>query len=443
MVQERPNIPPLVDTSNGQSPRLAEAVQEISPEYYMNMPEPHALQKVVDYFKRGVKRAVNEVDLSLNQVTITLENPSSLVTAIPLVEKLRIDRALKTIESVPEGKVLVDNLRESGIPVSMRNAINYNGAVLVSDERIDGHGNFSKTPKEIILPAYSNHGRLVSFFIHELQHLRQSTAGLLDISKQKIISPIEAVWYNAAIEADAKATEMDIAYKLHKAGHSDAWLEENKRRTNPQFFVQAYEEAIAKNPQAVENGEAKRAAFDAWHEARFSSGAKISESYTWQGVTSWQGVSWLLHQEKKAAPPLAYLGAEDIRKLGTLSKVNYLDLPNGRPLDDPYYRQKTWNAGQAGALAIRHALYQSKFLPEGAENAKPEQGTSQEVSGISRYTAALTAPAAAGASKYTSMAVASVVKPAKNNPAITGARPVQAAVEAPAIKARPAAPKIG
>lgn len=444
MVQEPPNLPPLVDTSNGTSPRLAEAVQEISPEYYMNMPAPNALQKVIGYFKQGAKRVVNDVDLSLSQVAITLENPSALVTAIPLVEKLRIDRALRTIASVPEGKVLVDNLRESGIPVSMRNAPIYNGAVLVSDERMDGNGNFSKKPKEIILPAYSNHGRLVSFLIHELQHLRQATSGLLEMSEQKIVSPIEAVWYNAAIEADAKATELDISYKLHQAGHRDAWQEENRTRTTPKIFIQAYEDAIAKNPQAAANGEAKRAAFDAWHEARFSSGTKFSESYTWQGVGSWHGSAWKIHHNQ-ATVPLAPLQADDIRKLGALSKVNYLDLPNARPLDDPYYRQKTWTAGQAGALATRHALYQSKFLPLDTNNAKPEQAANRDLSGTSRYTAALTA-SVADTSKYTSMAytsmAASVSASAKNNPVIKPA-PVQSVVDAPAAKSKRAAPKVG
>lgn len=369
MAGPQEQLEPLKDTSGGASRGLAEALEAISPQHYQNKPV-NPLQMVINYFTGQVENAMRQSLMAADQALIIVENPSSLVTAMPLVAELRMNRALKTIGSIPEGKVLVDALKQSGVKPEFINAPTYNGAYVVSTLSTDKNGTDKIVTNALKLPAYSNHGRLVSYLVHELQHIHQAQKGMLRLGVQKTVSPMESVWYERAIEADAKATSVDISYKLMKAGHPEAWNEMKMRRTASRDFIRAYEDAVKKDPQSVENGFAKRAAFDAWFDAKLSyNGDTVSRLYNDQGLSSY---SLPNTPEKEARRPMAHLEAGDIRRLGTLSAVNYLELPGTRALDDPYYRKNDFDPFQAGWLYSAHREYQSKFFSKPAvEEAAP------------------------------------------------------------------------
>ncbi len=77
---------------------------------------------------------------------------------------------------------------------------------------------------------------------------------------EKIPAPLETLWYDRLIEADAEATATDIAYKLKDAGKPEAW--DAMQKMPYTGAAKAYEAAVLKNPNAVADGTAKRAAFD-------------------------------------------------------------------------------------------------------------------------------------------------------------------------------------
>lgn len=352
----------LQDTSFGATPGLAEGLAKL--EQVRNapdLPKPTPLQMVKSYF--GQARYLAEAALS--QATVTLDNPSALMTAVPLVANLRINRALDTIASIPEGKGLVEVLSLSGVPVKMDNHFLREGAHLGTRSTANSDKGYQSKPVEIVVGAFSTHGRLVAHLAHELQHLNQEHNSMLTLASRKLVSPLEAIWYDAAIEADAEATAVDIAYKLKRAGKSDAWDEMKNGRVNRPEFSAAYEDAVKKNPAAADNGQAKRAAFDAWFTAKLGRGGLLADAYFAQGWSAYRRTEGALDSaitgNRKAE--IGPLSKDDIRNLGKLSRVNYFDAPGGRPLDDPYYRRMPLVYAPAVKMLVEaHGRYQSKFF---------------------------------------------------------------------------------
>lgn len=357
----------LVDTSGGTSRYLAEGLKQLAPENY---PEKNLAQRVKDYLVWDAKATLHNAKIRLQQTEITMENPLALASAVPLVERLRINRALDTIAKVPEGKVLVDLLKESGIPVKMEKKFGQTGAALNS-MKSTRDGVLKIEPGQIILPAFSNHGRLVAHMTHELRHLQQVMGNVLDPAVTKAVSPLESIWYNRVIEADASATAVDIAYKLHKAGHSDAWQELQRSRSGPTNIAASYGEAVQKNPKAAEDGSAKRAAYDGWFEARGGMNRELAEIYNRQGFANYFPIGSALRGGEMDKTPMQPLQPQDIKKVGALSGgvVNYLDIAGARPVDDAYYRRNTFNKYEAEWVAKEHVSYQSKFF----ERNNPER----------------------------------------------------------------------
>ncbi|MDP2205671.1 MAG: hypothetical protein Q8K65_05135 [Alphaproteobacteria bacterium] len=374
-VQTQANAPAaakLVDTSGGTSRYLAEGLQQLAPENY---PEKNLVQRVKDYLVWDAKATLHNAKIRLQQTEITMENPLALASAVPLVERLRINRALETISKVPEGKVLVDLLKQSGVPVKMEKQFGSVGASFSSRKRSQD-GKLNIDPGQIFLPAFSNHGRLVAHLTHELRHLEQAVGNVLDPTVTKAVSPLESIWYNRVIEADASATATDIAYKLHKAGHSDSWKELQRDRSGPTNIAAAYEAAVQKNPQAVEDGTAKRAAYDGWFEARGALNREFAEIYNSQGFANYSSVGGALQKGYLDKTPIQPLDPQDIKKVGALSGtgVNYLDLAGARPVDDAHYRRNTFNKYEAEWVAREHVAYQSKF----SERNNPERKSALE-----------------------------------------------------------------
>jgi hypothetical protein len=201
---------------------------------------------------------------------------------------------------------------------------------------------------------------LIYTLAHELQHQQQMKAGLFTLYVHgRMPSPPETVWYNRAIEADATATAVDIAWKLKEAGKSAAW-DYVRKHDQCSEAARAYAKVAAADPAAVQDGRAKRAAFDSWfvQRQRRDMGQTTSQAYNDPGLA-------LVPQAEAAAGWLQQgmrtdrLTAADIEKLGDLAPFNYLKIPGGRPLDDIYYRKADWNMEEARYLSLRTQEYDS------------------------------------------------------------------------------------
>lgn len=362
----------LQDTSRGQSAGLADALARLEGQHAA---QPGVIENIRNYF-RGQRALLSAIG---RQIEVTLENPLALVSAAPMVERLRIDRALTTLSSVPEGKILVDTFHASGIPIKINNhPLNANAWLHSSADMKDGR--MQSTPVSVTLPAYSTQGSFVVSLAHELQHLNQAVQGVLKVTAEKIVSPLEVVWHNAFVEADAYAASVDIAYKLAKAGQPKAWNSLGDERAVPAVFPRAYEQAIEKDPAAASNGYAKRAAFDAWFEARGPDGVSYAEIYNKQAVHGAYIASVALN-DRSLSTPVKHLEVRDLLKIGEASPVNYLALPGCKPLDHASYRSMSYDPMEAGRLAVFHQEYQSKFLglsPVGAGISAPDMAAPQE-----------------------------------------------------------------
>jgi hypothetical protein len=180
-----------------------------------------------------------------------------------------------------------------------------------------------------------------------------------------IPSPVERIWYDRAVEADAQATAVEIAWKLKDTGKPAAWNSLTSFEEPGNTIATAYEKQALADPASVDDGRAKRAAFDEWFVTKTRLDYSFTELYNgWavEKVIDKDKLEKLTAHGSKLEP----LKVSDIEKLGELSSVNYLTLPGGRALDDPYYRKADWNVNEAYSLSGQQAEYDvfktSKFM---------------------------------------------------------------------------------
>lgn len=276
--------------------------------------------------------------LNLENVRIAAANPSVLVTAIPFVENLRVNRALDTLSSIPEGKALVDQARAASVSIGL-DANPYARGGRFSGDNSVREGSYIRTPRDIVTHGYSTHGVVVQQMAHELRHAAQAGADRITGFNDRVLSPVEAIWHNRFIEADAEATAVDIAWKLKQAGKPDAWNAMSKGNASFPGVAAAYEKIALTDPHAQINGQAKRAAFDAWFSSAWKNGVKVSDVYNKQAIDTYPDAEDVKKMVAHGRP-LGGLSVGELQKLGTLDggSVNYLDIPGAKPLDSPHYR---------------------------------------------------------------------------------------------------------
>lgn len=291
---------------------------------------------------------------AMKKAPIVVKEPLALLTAIPYVENLRTNRALGEISSIPEGKKLVDSVMD-GTKVGLNCDPRFSGgANCFFTSYTDGK--FRQSSNFITADGYTTHGDTVGILIHEMHHQRQMKEGVMKPLQDKIPSPVEQVWYERAMEADAQATATDIAWKLKEAGKPAAWQAMEKLGGWRQQVTEAYAKKAEQDPASVDSGAAKREAFDTWFTAKSSQGLTTPQIYNRQALSNLPG-SRDIHDMHKAGKPLAPITVGDIEKLGSIAEVNYLKLPGGKPLDSMDYRQADWNGFQGGFLHARHQQY--------------------------------------------------------------------------------------
>ena len=146
----------------------------------------------------------------------------------------------------------------------------------------------TSSPEEIRLQGFSTQGSLTVMMAHELQHLRQTQAGLRSSFQGKLRTPEEAIRYERVMEADAEATATEVAYKLKVAGQPESWEALQRGFTMGSEISTAYEKMAMEDPASVADGRAKRAAFDTWFTAKQEgSGTSIPEIYNDQALRNY------------------------------------------------------------------------------------------------------------------------------------------------------------
>ncbi|HYD17522.1 MAG TPA: DUF6782 family putative metallopeptidase, partial [Patescibacteria group bacterium] len=200
-------------------------------------------------------------------------------------------------------------------------------------------------------------GQMLTTLIHELHHERQLKAGVMKSVSDKVPSPVEQMWYERAMEADAQATATDISWKLKEAGKPAAWKALEKDGHWRGQVAKAYADKAAGDPKSVENGTAKRAAFDAWFSAKNRFGITTPMIYNNQATNNLPSPTDF-EELHRAGLPFEPLKPKDIEKLGDIAPQNYLKAPGGRSLDDPLYRTADFNQWQASKLNFLHGRYE-------------------------------------------------------------------------------------
>jgi len=374
------NDGPIVTSSTPEVTGMSAAIETLQPNHF----KPPSLAREV--LNEVIGAFINDFKIPLIiQTAVNLKvlptAPQALVTALPFVQKIRLQRAYNDISSVPEGKQLVNLMQTTNADIRLMPSPTQGGGVHITSLPKVEDGNMLSDPLGINVAGFTSRGEMTAILIHEMQHRKQLFGDVLSPMNTKIPSPIETLWYNRVTEADAQATAIDIAYKMSKAGKPHAWEHLQKSNFSP-HAVKGYQDAVDANPAALTDGTAKRAAFDGWfQDVKGTKGVDLARVYNNQGLSKWIATQQIEKLALEGGKPLAPLTHADIAKVGVLSAAsfagaNYLDLPGGRPLTDAFYRVPNWNAAQARIIAANQMNYESvkARLPGGASNFMQNNG---------------------------------------------------------------------
>lgn len=376
MTDNKPS--PNAESTSAEVPGMKEALATLKREHWPANPAP--FQRFMQQADWYVSSKYASLFRKIEKAALVVKNPSALLTDLPFIARTRLALALDEMRAVPEGAALAD-MTKDGLQVRIDNKLDSAG-LSIPGTPIGKADVTEFEPGTVEVSGISTKGMLVLVLAHEMQHQRQIMAGLLNpYNQHKMPSPVEAVWYNRAIEADAHATAVDIAWKLKEEGKPAAW-EHARYVDRCKEMAQKYEEEALRDPASVADGRAKRAAFDHWfvQKQTLSMGLTTSQSYNSGAMSNIPSAAVAFEWAKKGIK-VQPLTAADFEKLGDLSDTNYLKIPGSRNLDDPYYRRPDWNIAEAGYLAARQKEYDQiadeygrKYAPEPPTVAdKPRQ----------------------------------------------------------------------
>jgi hypothetical protein len=343
---DSPEQTQTVTSDTPEIPGMKAALDRMKPEFWHGL-SSFARPKPTDF----EKKVVFPVKVALAKIDVLLDRPDLLATALPFVQNIRLKRALSDIASIPEGAALVE--AAAGVPkIHLDPNPTVSGGQFCTKRSVNGT-DLTVIAEKINIAGLATMGSIVTTLVHELQHKRQMDHKVLHAFHDKTPSPIEILWHERMIEADAEATAVDIAWKLKENGKPQAWNHIRTAREWPIALAAEYEKKALADPSSVASGAAKRAAFDAWFDAF---GGMVSEMYNNQGVRKNPSPE-VLEDMHKAGKPFAPLTIADMEKIGDIGPVNYLKLPGGKPLDSPDYRRADFDQEAAEKLRAAHGAY--------------------------------------------------------------------------------------
>ncbi len=253
----------------------------------------------------------------------------------------RMDRIIHKLLASAEGVALATFLLENKIPILFMP--DNEGTRFYSDITIQkGAVNVIPGSAKMLLDPAEGDDKLIALIFHEGRHAKQYMAGLA--LPGKVLSPQHVAIYTRMLEADAESAAVIAAFRLKLAGDDSVWKAAYCDGYEPMF--DAAEAFYKKDPAALDNGDLRRAAFDAWFTP------ELRHTYDMRSLT--RKFPWLI--ETLATNPgngfvREGLTIGDLDKLGTLdgTNVNYLQLPGKKSLADPAY---TENFSPAASKAL-------------------------------------------------------------------------------------------
>lgn len=327
---------------------------------------------------KAYARLKQHVAMLPENIKIAMDTPSALVTSNGMVKKWRINSAMETLEQTPEGKELVRIAEETKLPLYVNPDPLARGGGMweetaVTADRMKG------SPQKITLSGFSTEGDFTLTLAHELRHLQQAHLGVINAFQGKLVSPEDHIFQKRVIEADAQATATEIAWQLKEQGKPEAWKAAKAGTVMPAEIADAYEKMATSDPASLTDGRAKRAAFDEWFTAKFAkNGRTVADIYNYSNMNLYPQETEKLQQLKANGAKVEPLTVDDLKKVGSVSALNYLDLPGGRPLDDPYYRRSELNQESGRWLVSLKEKFNRVTAPAGGAKAVTLQhGTSE------------------------------------------------------------------
>jgi len=168
----------------------------------------------------------------------------------------RIEGLLARLETVPEGKAVVDFIRANKVDIQLKkDPANWAASTLTITGIKDGL--YSYKDPVIILKKSLTDDNLLQAIVHESQHLKQHLSGVGN--PDRILSEKEYILFYRASEADAQALCTHVTWKLKEAGDAGPW--EAAKFVGYGDICDAYEKAVT---DGADDAKALRAAFDAW-----------------------------------------------------------------------------------------------------------------------------------------------------------------------------------
>jgi hypothetical protein len=171
----------------------------------------------------------------------------------------RIAGILDRLSKVPEGREIVDFLTTHDVKIELQDdPVNWAASTLTITGIRDGV--YSYKDPLIILKKDLSDDNMLQALVHESQHLRQHLSGIGN--PDHILTKEQYILFYRASEADAQAACTLVAWKLKQQGDEGPWKEAG--RVGYKDICEAFEKAVTEDPPSLDDGRAKRAAFDAW-----------------------------------------------------------------------------------------------------------------------------------------------------------------------------------
>jgi len=227
-------------------------------------------------------------------------------------DKARIERLLAALAKTESGAPLFDFVNNTKLRITY------------DDKMAACEASFQPSPRKIVLSPYSTEEFQALSLAHELCHAVQEHKGLLLRKTDHLYDHLINVRFS---EAAAFSFEAQMAWELQQAHPQSSYLKtalKGCRSVN-----KAFQHAATMSPQSVENGNARRIAFDAWFEdslrKQYDYNALMAVRRHWQRCAS--GERNALSFNKKRTPAQApYMSEGFLREFGEMAQgKNFLE----------------------------------------------------------------------------------------------------------------------
>ncbi|TNE32235.1 MAG: hypothetical protein EP349_02145 [Alphaproteobacteria bacterium] len=230
----------------------------------------------------------------------------------------RCDDILARLATVSEGYDMVTFLNDHKIEICFEKDALFEAASSLTIDRIE-NGKFIYVEAKIILNESLHDDNIAQALVHEAQHMRHHMNDLGN--PNRLLSLEDHQLFRAMQEADAQATAIDVTFKLKLAGDGGPY--EKTAEIGYDDMCRAYEAAYEADPQSIYDGRAKRAAFDVW----FTKPSRVRHYDSDTENLHEKVIENLCAESENHGMEDGLLKKKWAKKIGTLSGVNYLDLP--------------------------------------------------------------------------------------------------------------------